>query len=417
LSTFQRSLVLRFPNLSARACAPFLIFLAPALSAAAQAQTAAPLTEQDAIVRALGDGAFGDRAAGEREAARAGVDAITRFDNPRASVSRGSLSGPGEDETEWEVEIVQPLDLAGRRGALKAAARSEAEAVDADLDWRAAERRAEARRAWAGCASAGARSEVHRGFVARLTEAERIVTARADAGDAAVYDVRRVRVEARSAEGQARLAEGELAAECATLSRLTGVAGARAAGAPQVPEPARRASADRADLIARERRLTAARETARAAARTRWPEVEVGLGWRRVETLGFEADGPQITVGATIPLFDRGSASLREARGRERSAAAELILARREVEAEIAAADARLRGAIAAVGAAGAARQDAARLGATAETAYQSGEIGVTELVDAYRAARDAELSIIELTERAVLAAIELELAQGGPNP
>jgi len=409
---------LRFRTLRAPVCAPLTFFVATALSATAYAQTApAPLTEQDAIARALGDGVFADRAAGERDAARAGVDAITRFDNPRASVSRGSLSGPGEDETEWEFEIVQPLDLTGRRSAMRAAARSEAEAIDADLDWRAVERRADVRRAWVGCAAAGARVDVHRGFVGLLAEAERIVTARADAGDTAVYDVRRVRVEARTAEGEARLAEGELAAVCATLSQLTGVADARSAGALTVPNGVRQASVERADLTARERRLAAASETARAADRSRWPEVEVGLGWRRVENMGFEADGPQIMVGATIPLFDRGTARVREARGRERSAAAELTLARREVEAEIAAADARLRGAIAAVEAAGAARDDAGRLGAIAETAYQSGEIGVTELVDAYRAAHDAELSIIELTERANLAAIELELAQGGPNP
>ncbi|HRJ63292.1 MAG TPA: hypothetical protein PLR59_02980, partial [Brevundimonas sp.] len=103
---------MRFRTLRAPVCAPLTFFVATALSATAYAQTApAPLTEQDAIARALGDGVFADRAAGERDAARAGVDAITRFDNPRASVSRGSLSGPGEDETEWEFEIVQPLDL------------------------------------------------------------------------------------------------------------------------------------------------------------------------------------------------------------------------------------------------------------------------------------------------------------------
>jgi cobalt-zinc-cadmium efflux system outer membrane protein len=93
-----------------------------------------------------------------------------------------------------------------------------------------------------------------------------------------------------------------------------------------------------------------------------------------------------------------------------------LNLALRGADGYVAAADARTRAAISAVRAAEGTRDDASRLGAIAETAYQAGEIGVTELVDAYRAAHEAELSIIELTGRANLAAIELELAQGGPR-
>ena len=66
-------------------------------------------------------------------------------------------------------------------------------------------------------------------FVERLRAAERIVTARTRAGDTAGYDLRRLRVEARGAEAQARLLAGELAAECQALARLTGLADARPA--------------------------------------------------------------------------------------------------------------------------------------------------------------------------------------------
>jgi cobalt-zinc-cadmium efflux system outer membrane protein len=55
-------------------------------------------------------------------------------------------------------------------------------------------------------------------------------------------------------------------------------------------------------------------------------------------------------------------------------------------------------------------------LGPIAEAAYQGGETGVVELVDAYRTARDAELEIVDLLERAARARIDLELAQGSIN-
>jgi outer membrane protein TolC len=83
------------------------------------------------------------------------------------------------------------------------------------------------------------------------------------------------------------------------------------------------------------------------------------------------------------------------------------------VDGEVAAATARLDGLILALDAASATRNDAERLGATAQTAYEAGEGDVTELVDAYRAAHAAELFIIELTGRANLAVIELDLARG----
>jgi cobalt-zinc-cadmium efflux system outer membrane protein len=88
-------------------------------------------------------------------------------------------------------------------------------------------------------------------------------------------------------------------------------------------------------------------------------------------------------------------------------------LARQEAEASIAAAAARATAASAAAQEAREAADDAARLGTIAEAAYQGGETGVIELVDAYRTARDAELNIVELTERAVRATVAQSLAEG----
>ena len=422
LSSFKRSRPLRIPACCALVRISILTLATSVLALSASGVLAqsrpTAMTEADAVARALADPAFADQSSAQREAARAGADAITRFANPHVSVSRGALSGPGEDETEWEIEVVQPLDLTGRRSALRAAAVAEADAVDAETERRTAERAADARRAWTACAVAGRRAEAARVLVAHLGEAERIVTERTEAGDTAVYDLRRVRVESRAAQGEASLAEGELRAECAVLARLTGTTEARAAGPLAPPAPmAATVETTRADLVARERRVAAAAQTARAAERSRWPEIEVGLGWRRVEALGVEADGPQIMIGASIPLFDTGSARAREARARERAAAADLALARREAATDVEAASARLNAALDAAAAARAARDDASRLGTIARTAYEAGEIGVAELVDAYRAAHETELSIIELTGRANLAAIELDLAQGGPNP
>lgn len=392
------------------------VAIAAALALAAAPAPAAPITEAEAIDRALAQPEFTALGEANRDEAQARVAGIRRFDNPEASVSREQVSGASRSETEWQAGVTQAVDLSGRRSALRAAARAEAGAVDADTARRRQERSAEVRRAFAGCAAAREKVRISSAFVSRLHEAERIVTARTRAGDTAGYDLRRLRVEARTAEAQGQLAAGEVAAECAALSRLSGEPDARPA--EPIATIALRASPTsapetRPDILAREQRVVAASQQVRAAQRGRLPEIGVGLGYKRVTADEGSAGGPVISLGARIPLFDRGGAAIAEARARQRAREAELGLARREAEAAVAVAEARTGAAIAAARAAQAASGDAARLGPIAEAAYEGGESGVVELVDAYRTARDAELEIIDLLERAARARIDLELAQG----
>lgn len=404
------------PVLPVRFCGPLCLMVAPFLALASPV-LAEPLTEQQAIARALGDADVRRRDAAEREAARAAVDAIPLVENPEIAASRSRLKG-ATDEEEREIGIVQPLDLSGRRMALRVAARAEAAAVEAEVERRRQELTADVRRAYAACAAAAETAEIKARFAASLREAERVTGERVAAGDTSGYDLRRLRIATRAAEAETRLADGERTAECATLAGLTATPDVRPATAlgEMANVQAAATAAARADLLAQERRVAAAQAQARAAQRARFPEVRVGLAHREVEVLGATADGPVVSLSATIPIFGVG-AQAREARARAQAQAARLALSRRRADAEAAAARARLDAARQALAAGLATREDAARLGTIAAIAYQAGEVGVTELVDAYRAANDAEVSIVELTERTIRAAIELDLAQGGAIP
>lgn len=380
---------------------------------------ARPLTESEAISSALEQGDFAALGEGERAAAEARVRAIPRLDNPEANISRESVSGPAGNETEWQAGVTQPLDISGRRSSLRRAAQAEAEAVSADVARRRQQRIAEVREAYAGCAAASEKVAIAERYSARLREAERIVTLRTRAGDTAGYDLRRLRVEARSAEAELRIARGESAAECSALAGLTGIVDARPAVplarlVPAFPaSAARAAAASRQDILARQARAAAAEAEARAARQARIPDLSVGLGYKRLSNEAGSAGGPVAAVGVRIPLFSSGRAAADEARARQRVREAELALARREAEASIAVAAARASAAVSAAGEARQAADDAARLSTIAETAYQGGETGVIELIDAYRTGRDAELDIVELTERAVRATIAQSLAEG----
>jgi cobalt-zinc-cadmium efflux system outer membrane protein len=393
-----------------------LAALTAALALAVAPAPAAPITEAEAIEHALAQPEFTALGEANRDEARARVSGIRSLDNPEATVSRESVSGGGRSETEWQVGVVQPIDLSGKRSRLRAAARAEVGAIEAETARRRQARVAEVRRAYSACAAGGERLRVLHGFAERLREAERIVAARADAGDAAVYDLRRLRVEARAAEAETLVQMGESTAGCATLSALTGVDQAQTAAsltllASGVSSPP--AGATRPDLMAREQRLAAAADRVRAAQRARLPDLLVGVGLKRVSGDGGSAMGPVASIGMRVPIFDSGRATVAEAQARLRAQQAELALARQEAGAVVAAAEARSEAAAAALERIQQAAEDARRLGPIAEAAYEGGEGNVVELVDAYRAARDAELNIVQQLERVIQTRIELDLARG----
>ena len=378
-----------------------------AMPLAAQAQSV--VAETTAIELALAREGISARDDAERAASAAEIDVIGTRDNPSLELSREGVGG----ESEYQLGIVQPIDLNGRRGSLRDAARADGLATEAEIARRRQVLVTEVRQAYVQCAAASAQFEVWQRYTDELAEAERVSTARADAGDTAVYDVRRVRVERRAAEAQLTLARGDAAADCAALASLTGIAD------PQVELEAithltsAAQPGQREDLLAEERRIEAARYRVRAADQARLPQLAVGVGVVRRDDRFDTAYGPVVSVGVTVPLWNSGSAAVRREEARAAALESELLVARRRVEAEQNAAAARLSAAREAAVTAAGGREDAGRLGTIAESAYQAGEIGVVELLDAYEAAREADLSVIALATDAALAAVEYDLAIG----
>lgn len=367
------------------------------------------LHENVAIERALAREGIAARDDADRASAIAEIDMIGPLENPEIETSYEGGGG----ETEWQLRLVQPIDLSGRRGALRDAARAEAAAIDADIDRRRQLIVSEVRTAFVQCAAANAEQEIWQRYADELSEAERVSSARAEAGDTAVYDVRRVRVEQRSARAQLAHANGEWAAGCASLASLTGIE------QPQVELSAIMqlgvvpAPNERPDILAQEQRVLAASRRVSAARRARLPQIAVGAGVRRVDDGIDTVYGPTLSLGISLPIWNGGGAVVRREQALMTARENELLIARRQAEAEVQAATARRIATREAAVTAAIAREDASRLGTIANTAYQAGEIGVVELLDAFEAARDADLSVIAFALEAALAAIEYDLTIG----
>lgn len=183
---------------------------------------------------------------------------------------------------------------------------------------------------------------------------------------------------------------------------------------PPVGDAVELALAQRSDL----RALTAEAEglelERKASRRERFPRPALTAGWKRTEAAGFSEDGFVAGLTLSLPVFDRGQhAAARAAAEKERVELQGEIL-EREIRAEVRAALALER----------AARERSQRYGnevdergaelrRIAQLAYDEGESGILELLDAHRTALSMELRALEARFDARRASIELDRVLG----
>lgn len=375
---------------------------------------AAQVTEQDAVTRALSRTAVAETEAGLRDAARAAVSRESVWSNPSLSY----LEEPGDGDDETTLALTQSIDLGGR-GLRTSAARTRSAATESEIATLRLDISREARLAFHELLAAQRESAALERWGERIARGAATIATLREGGEVSGYDSRRAQRERLSVEARLRTARARLAAARERLATLTGAAPeeltARGVLLPAPPpeldsllaslesRPDIRAEALRADAAALERR---------AASRWWIPSADLTAGEKSFGDASL--DGAVLGVAIGIPLFDRRQSASLEATADERATRArhELLLAR-------AAGDVRARAAEAtelresAVAFRESAASSSEELVEIASVAYRAGEVGILELLDAYRSAVDADTDLIDLELRARIAAIELARAAG----
>jgi cobalt-zinc-cadmium efflux system outer membrane protein len=270
-----------------------------------------------------------------------------------------------------------------------------------------------------------------RAAINELDEIVRILRRREQEGEGSSYDrlrAERERSEMETETGAARISAAQVRSQLAAFfAPATEPAGVVVQGRVEAitPLPAAadlyaRAFAARGDIDAERRQSASLDLRRRAAERLRIPEPSVAAGIKRGEVGERIPFGTYVAVSVPLPLFNRGGAEAARLRAEgERSEARSAILEQR-VRAEVAAAHATIelrrrslvdyRAGLQAQG-----RQ----LEHIARAAYQEGEIGILELLDAYRVSLQSRLRSLDLASAARQAEIELERVVGEPvlNP
>ncbi len=404
----------------------FLILPVPTNAVGRELGPTSDLTETEVVARALARGALTDAIDGAVLVEEGRGRVVGAYPNPQLSYMReqtfGSL-GTGEDY----LSVDQTIDLGRRRALHRDAAEARARAARRDGDALRLSIATDARLRFFEVLFRQTRIKLLQAWVDRSDQALVIVTRRERRGDAARYDRSRL-------ERERAVATGRLETEQATLERVQarlqaligGESEARTATGTLLPAadpvalPTLRASrGSRPDLLALDLRIDAAALDRAAASRWWAPDLRIEAGWKGVD-LGRQGrvDGFLLGASLSLPLWYRATGIARIADGEAQAARGRRALIESELGGEVGGARAesvRLRrAALTFREQTSATSGDLVRIAAAG---YEGGELGILELLDAYRGATDDALAALDMEYAARRARIDLDRLTGAGLP
>ena len=404
-------------SMRARVAFAFVVLLLPAIVFA----SSAPVTEADAVRLFLEESPRARSVPVVAQSVGAELRVDSRVSNPSVAYQIEDAAGVRDDFLTFE----QELPITGRRGLLRqrAAAASSAAGLAAER-----EVQVDAYTMKAVFYEVLYRERVLHRLQRGTERLERVVDIlgrREHEGEGSGYDLLRAEQElvatriatakAEVALSVARSRFGSFFDPVLMMEAVVLDGDLETTGADSDPDNAvEQALSQRADL----RALVAEAERQdlerRAARRRRFPEPTLTAGWKRTQVLNLEDTGFIAALSVPLPIFDHGQRTAERATADRQRIELESEILQREIRAEVQAALARER----------VARQAAQRYGedverragelrAIAQIAYDEGESGILELLDAHRSSLTMELLALAARYEAKSAEIERDRAIG----
>lgn len=400
-------------------CAVILLASLPlAVSAAAQDVDAPSLDEAQAVSLALAHVPLEALADADADLSRAVGLVDGAWTNPELGYTREEAFGTGGTGEDYAY-LSARFDVSGRLFLRRDAGERRASAAATAGEAARAELAAVVRERFYRALTARDRARVLEAWCQRVRAALEVVARRAEAGDAAPYDALRLRREERLAAARRDEARAEAAGLEAGLAALVGIEGPITLTGEVLPALGPSAAeglvhaAEEAPALRSLRELEDAASIDAEASRRGWvPELLLGAGYKGVTSYAGESyrnDGFTLTVGITLPFFDTGSARTMRDDARARTAGATLEIETERTHAAAAEAATRLLALLELAGrlsSDGVAEREALLTGAS--RAYEGGELGVLELLDAHRSATEDALFSVDLALEARRSLIEL---------
>jgi outer membrane protein, heavy metal efflux system len=375
------------------------------------------LTEKEVLQRFLAQSPRARELRARVAVARAEFETRSLLPNPSFAYTRESAGF-----TEF-FEAQQSLPITGRLGYLRKAAVAGIAASEAESRFALWTLRSEVRHAFFSLVRAQEREALLTRGITEIDSVRRILLAREKEGEGSRFD--RLRADREAAELRAEQAVAQtvtVQARSILLAFLpnssesfdaSGTLGGPLTIAPS--ELFERALRARGDYRAEESQIERFQHEQTAAGRLRFPEPVVSAGLKRADTSpGHIASGPVVSVTLPLPLFNRGTTEVSRFRAEEERARARREALQQQISAQVDGAYQavllRQRAVESYVNELSAPNAELTRI---ARLAYEEGELGILELLDAHRVNRQSELRLLDLRAADREARIELERVVG----
>ena len=388
------------------------------IAAFARLCSAQEWTETSVIQKFLEQTPYAREARARTAIAQAEARGRTLYANPSVNYTR-----EGAGLTEF-FQAEQAIPISGRLKLLRQAGDSYVRATTAEGAFDLWQARTNLRLAFYQALTGQERAAVYGSALKDIEEVIRVLREREREGEGARFD--RIRTERERAE---LLAELELIRAEAELDRarmlaflppdipINSVSGQieTTVGVLDAGALVQRALGAREDYRADQRRLEQFRLEQQAAERLRIPEPVVSAGLKRADVgQNRIANGAAVSVSVPIPVFNRGQSEVARFSAEQQRTSARLQVLSQQIRAAV---EGTVRAYNVRVQARDRYRQELASTGPElvkiATVAYQEGEIGILQLLDAYRTQRQAQLRMIDIQAAVKEAQIELERAVG----
>ena len=356
-----------------------------------------------------------------RATAAAAVEAMrgrTLWPNPIAVYSRETVGF-----TEF-MQAEQQLPISGRLALARKAMEPARESAEADGAARIWVIRSGLRAAFYRALAAQRQEDLVQSSLLEVEEVVGLLRTREREGEGSRYD--RIRVERETADLRADIAvarsqaRGErtllltyLPAETA-VARLTGDFGSRSLSAG-LDSILQQALGNRAEFRAQSARLAQLGFEQQAADRLKIPEPMITAGLKRTQLSNNQTgSGAAIGVSIPLPLFNKGQTEVARLSAEQDRIRAQRDILTQQVSAVVAGAYEVYTTRLAALDAFDRATGDAgAELLRVVRIGYQEGELGILQVLDAYRLKRQTALRRLELQLALKESEIELSRAAG----
>lgn len=388
------------------------------LAAGARAEE---ITEKEAVRRFLAESPHGRELEALVRITEAETRGWSQWPTPLAGYSR-----EGAGLTEF-LQYEQPLPVSGRLGYRRQAGAAAVNAARAQSSHDRWEQIGDVRAVFYALLAAQEREVVIGAGLGRLEDVIRALRLREQEGEGSTYD--RLRAERERSEieadlSSARVMSAQVRARLASFvaasagpDTLTALGRLESPSVlPPLSELLERAMAARGDYAAERERQSRFRLEQRAAERLRIPEPSVAAGLKRGDVGSRVASGGFFAVFVPLPVFNRSKTEVARFRAETDRAEARGHILQRRIQAEVTSAHATLELRRRMLEEFRREVQAADRqLEQIVRTAYQEGEVGILELLDAFRVSLKTGLRTLDLMSGAKQAEIELERVVGEP--